>query len=502
MNLDFSFQDGTGRTVLAGWDADPGPLLLQVEDADGNRLPVTVLPRFARADLGTEDALAVLAVAPPGAMPVALLDAAGNRTALDPEAMAQGAAALIAAGLDETFAALLRAIAMSQIGPIRPEAVARLMDRTRATATPLPAHHARIAAAADKTMLAPGGLGFVTGWVLTDDGAEAPLVGLVSDGTSVAPVAINTGTLSRGDLAGYRDRYALTGVDGFQAVFRLAASGGTRPVQLLLLPRRASHGFGLMTVPLDRAAGAAVTAAISTALRGLPHEAARALITTLALESGPAMAPLPASTPTDAGSALLLIPDTEPGELRDILRWLLPHLAPPVLVIPLADTLPGTATAALQAAVAEDGGDVRLAPPCPVADMPALTLPAGAEVIAGSAAALFQLGPPQSVPDTAAARVYDPLGALEPASGLRAAALGDLPFTLRLPADLLTPALAALPRGLLSAEGSLAAAMAALDDAGRLGIEHAQTGAFWPGPQSGVAAARLDAVLRGMGAEA
>ncbi|AXC49588.1 hypothetical protein DRW48_07690 [Paracoccus suum] len=494
MNLDFGFLDDAGRLVLAGWDAEAGPLNLQVEDAEGKRQPVTVLARFARGDLGTEAALGILAVASPGSMPAALL-AGDTRTVLDAEAIADGANALISACLDETFAALLRAIAMGQIGPLPADAVARLVDRTRATAAPLPAHYTRIAAAADKAMVAPGGHGFVLGWVLTDDAADAPLVGLVGDGTSLVPVAINTGSIERADLAGYGERYSLTGADGYQAVFRLP-SANNRPAQLILLPRDGAHGFGLMTTPLVRAPGTVVTASLAAGLRGLPRDAARALLARLAPRPGRELAPLPQVTDTRAGSALLLIPDTEPRELRDIPRWLLPHLPPPVTVVPLSDALPAAAAAALRAALAEGRGDGTLTPPCAAADLPDLHLPPGTEVAAGSAAALFQLGLPPAAPNMAAALVHNPLGALSAETELRAADLAGLPFTLRLSSDLLGPALAALPRGLLSAEGSLAIAATSLAAAGRLEIATAATTEFWPGRYSGIAAARIDAALQ------
>lgn len=522
MNLDFAFRDGIGRLVLAGWSTRRGDTIPVTLDCGvgGERLPLRVLARFVRPDLGP-DPLGLLAVVPgvPSDLgpdqKLALLGPDDRRTVIDPQMLESGDEPLIVTGLNETVEAVLRALGRGEIGPLSTAAAARLAERAQATAMPLPRETPRLAVAVDRAIVGPSGLGLVHGWALTDMPVSGtPLLGFVLDGETVAPLGIVPGSVARPDLAALSERYHVSGRDGMVAAFRLPATTASHQASLLFIAADTDVAPGMMIYKVETAVDLVVADAVATMLEKMATMEERAgLLDAIAggdaghkgaRRTGPAMpdAPLPAgeACAVGAGTLLLVAADCGPEELRDIVRLRLPDLTLPIEVRLVGEGVVPSIGRTIEAIAIEAGpalhGPVIAGELIGREGLARLTVPSGIEVVYGSAAALFQLGLPAAAPDLATALFHDPLAILSPPdTDPGAGVLARHPFTLRLPGTLFAAALAAAPRSALSADGLIAAAMRPLQAADRLRVSSAGSPVFWPGMRGAVAMAAIDLAL-------
>lgn len=516
MNLDFAFRDDRGRVVLAGWSYVTEPDLVIASGGAESR--VEVIARFRRADLGSAP-LGLLAVADD--VPESEPDSGPRLTGqadidLTPY-LAAGDGRLIAQALDETVEALMRAIALGQVGSLSPTASAALLSRARATATSFPLESVRLAIGVDRALLAPGGLGVVIGWSLTDTATENPIVGLVLDGKGVFPLPIASGSLRRPDLEAYGRRYHVGGHDGFAAAFRTLPGEAGQGTSLVMMSADAGRSSGLSVRTFDMVTDDRVAEEVAACLDLMTAATSRATLLGALAAAPPSRAarppalPAPGRAPIGEGTVIALVADTDAADLRDILRRVVPAYDWPVEVRIVGDATPPAAAAAIEAAAAElqdmpprlegtgPSGAARpnltLGEALSAALLTDLTLPPGVTVVYGLASAMAQLGLPQAQPDRAEAVVWDPLAGLGDALQVRAGDLIAQPLVAAMPGAMFTAMLAGPRPRALTAVGVIGAALGTLLAADRLAVRRATTGAYWPGTRGSIAAARIDAAM-------
>lgn len=507
MHIDFCFIDHVGRLLVAGWSPE-ADLALRLM-AGGQRLSVTTLSRFPRRDLGSRQEHGMMAsfrlrgpFLQDGKLPDMAIIANGEVKELPSERFAQDEERLITSGVDELFAAYLRAIAAGTYGRPGRDKTRLILNRIQGNLRALPAETPAIAVNLDRLLVAPSGLGVFTGWCMTDRARPSPLAALVSGGPLLNPATIILNSMKREDLAAYRDRYRYTGTNGFCGAFRLpvAADGGARMV-LLGNVAMSDFVFGREAeLVSDEEAAVALTE-----LRSSLSDPSHALALTAA--AAPRYAPTPFSAPPagacDDVLSVALEVDVEPVELRDVLRII--HAAiGRRFTLHLLGRGGGDMSRQVAAALAEARGEVTLGATLTAAQLPTHDFGSG-RLIYGRASAFFQL-PLPALDDATSARVlyHDPIASL-PGSQAELGWRGkrNPPFLLAAPAALLAAGFSAGPRGFLTPEGAMRAVVDLLDEHGVVRAERAGGPTWYPGtdtqshPEYGIARA-VDAEMRAL----
>lgn len=507
MHVDFCFMDHGGRGLVAGWCAESSPNLSLM--VGGERIPVSAFSRFPRRDLGSPQDHGLMAsfrLRNPAALsddlPELAIVADGELKELSFERLTEDEERLITSGVDELFAAYLRAIGAGNYSRPRREITRLILDRIQGNLRPLPAETPTIAVNLDRLLISPGGLGVFTGWCLTDRAHPNALVALVSGGRTLNPARIVLNSIRREDLAGYRDRYRYTGMNGFCGTFRLptAADRGARMV-LLSNVANSDFVFGREAEPVTDEEAAAALCELRRSLSDPRAAEALTMAAAPRLAGEPFQAPESGRPDPAAPVVVALEVDVAPVELRDALRLLHAGLGRS-FTLHLIGRHDGAMTHALQAAVAESGGAISLGETLTTAQLLSHDF-GSAWLVYGRASTFFQL-PMPPLDDRDAARVvyHDPLGAL-PGADAKAAWPGALnpPFLIGAPAPLLHAAFNAIPRGFVTPDGIMRAAVDVLDEQGFLSAMRAGGPTLFPGtetqshPEYAIARA-LDAEMR------
>lgn len=497
MRIDFAFFDSRQRLCVAGWSNDPD---LQMTLAiDGVRRPLAWLRRFVRRDLTSEEELGVLAVferadgldlSPEAEL---ALIVAGESVHVDMARTAEDERNLVRASVDEVFAAYLREIGARHLAAPAREISGLILSRVQANLRPLPAETTSLALNIDRLLVAPSGIGVLFGWCMTVRQMTHPIRALVSDGRSLRPVHLLTEILPREDLAGYRDRFRFTGMDGFVGVFRLP-DGLDRDARVIVIGNAGKTPlvFGRSAEAVSDTVAAEALCEIRDLLADpdLDREVLRGILPrNIAARFDP---PEPPAAPAAiAGPTTLLIDiDVDAASLRDVIRRCAARLGRPLQILPVSGDVTQPQRAALQAAVAEAGAGVSLSPPVDLRALLARDFAPHDPVVYGSASALFQMTPAALRPGRATMVVHDPVGAIGRGGDLAAPGgnPGAAPFLLTVAGGLLAAALRSDGTGPITAHGTISAALDCFDRHGLVDALRAPVTTFYPG--TGMAAGR------------
>lgn len=506
MHIDFCLADRGGGCLVAGWSPNPDLKLSLMVGA--RRVAPIAVNRFPRRDLGTRQDHGVMAAFrlrevsffgddPPE---IALI-VDGEVRDLSADRLQQDEARLITSGVDELFAAYLRALAAGLRRRPRRDVTRAILSRIQANLRALPAETPGMAVNLDRLLVSPSGLGVFMGWCLTDRAHPNPLTALVSGGRTLNPARIVPNSIRREDLAVYRDRYRYTGTDGFCGAFRLPTTPD-RDGRMVLLSN-VPHSDFVFGREAESVSDEEAAVALSELRASLADPRAAEALTAAAaprLSQDAFEAPRPDDL-DGADVTFALEVDVGPIELRDVLRLL--HVAlGRSYAVHLLGRQGGELTRPIAAAAAEARGDIVVGEPLTSSQL--LGHDFGAVwVVYGRASTFFQM-PLPSLDDAGRARVtyHDPLGSL-PGSPDRAGWPGraNPPFLLAVPAPLLAAGFKAIPRGFMSPDGVMRAVIDLLHEHGLVAAEAAGGPTWFPGtemqshPEYGIARA-LDSEMR------
>lgn len=506
MHVDFCFVDRGGRGLIAGWSAEPSPSLALMFGCE--RLAVSMVSRFPRRDLGSsgQGLMASFRLRNPSVLtsdpPELTIVADGELKEFAPERLTHDEENLVTAGVDEIFAAYLRAIAAGIYGRPRREITRTILNRIQGNLRALPAETPVVAVNLDRVLVSPSGLGVFTGWCLTDRAHPNALVALVSGGRTLQTARIVLNSIKREDLSVYRDRYRFTGTNGFCGAFRLPTNAD-RDARMVLLSNVANSDFVFgreAELVSDEEAALALCELRASMTDPRTAEAlTRAAAPRLPAE--PFRTPAPAGPAAGAEVVVALEVDVTPVELRDCLRLLHTSLSRG-FTLHLLGRHEGAASHSLQAAVAESGGAIVVGEPLSTAQLLSHQFDES-RLIYGRASTFFQMSLPVPGEGTAAYVTYhDPIGALPGAVADTAwPGAQNPPFLLSAPGRLARAAFEAVPQGFITPDGMMRAAIDVLAQHGMLRAQRAGGPTWYPGsemqshPEYAVARA-LDSEMR------
>lgn len=504
LHIDFCFACPGGLVVAAGWSPEAEPALMI--HAGSASLPPVRIMRFARRDLRTLEPLGFLAIFDLAGDPGALADPSedlfvaigGEHSRIGGSRLAGDGRSMVEIGVDEAFFALLRLYAAGHLPMPDPAMAAKAIQRIRA-AEALPAETETHALSVDRGLVAPSGQGVASGWYLPTAATQGALAALVFDDRQLARVELIPGAVARPDLAGYGDRYAFGGRDGWLAAFRLSGPAHGAARLLIMVPGHLAVS-GVIRA-LERVGTAQVARLLIEARLALDDPDQADALHRTTLDAAPDLPALPAlgdPLPEDAPLLLVLDHDLAAPDLRDVLRRLSRATGRAIHLHLLRDALSPDLRDAIEGAARESAQAIRLLTCSPLppeaSPVPALLVFARSSVLFHLAARVPAAG---AVPeDDLQVLALDVLAALPGGAGRIAARFGaDRPaFLCWGDAGRLLPLLSVLMTGALVPESAFRLLARHLDGAGRVAILPADPNGFHAGTQGPFAAPLIDAL--------
>lgn len=238
--IDFWFEDLNGQLVVVGWSQVPG-IVPQLAGQTPYDATPRLVDRYARADLGTQAALAFVAIfgrslsASAGHAGDLTLEANGHGVALP--APGRGLQALAETGVKEAYERVLLLMAAGHIAMVPDAACAAVIKRRMGDYPSGKVEASEFGLAVDQGVVSADGTGLLYGWFLMNRRySTAKLYGFRLTGAGISRLRIFEGQIDRADLAGYKTQYSFTGRDGFAAAtLEAVPEGAAGDTQLYLV---------------------------------------------------------------------------------------------------------------------------------------------------------------------------------------------------------------------------------------------------------------------------